>query len=212
MTAPPGNFSLLAACDRSENAEEGETSLCANVISILREAYETKKYVTFGGIHSNILARARTPGTVATMPIWQSNVNKTELDRSIWFLPLEKIIDPMISTGKVTAPSTLNADGGANDKDSKDLSDDSLLGCSVRLTALVKDWSEEGRHQFVEMFSDRMTTCEQAHMKLGDVEAFPMRTIKGTTLVGFNVDGRVYHELEEHDALFCIGGPYEPIY
>jgi len=70
MTAPPGNFSLLAACDRYGRGVEGETSLCANVISILREAYETKKYVTFGGIHSNIMTRARIPNTVATMPIW----------------------------------------------------------------------------------------------------------------------------------------------
>jgi len=87
MTAPPGNFSLLAACDASKNTEEGETSLCANVISILREACESKKCVTFGGIHDNILARARTPGIVATMPIWQSNIKKTELDGSIWSCP-----------------------------------------------------------------------------------------------------------------------------
>ena len=91
MTAPPGNFSLLAACDGSESAEEGETSLCASLISILREAYESKKYVTFGGIHSNILARARTSGIVAIMPLWQSNIKRTELDGSIWFLPMRKM-------------------------------------------------------------------------------------------------------------------------
>jgi hypothetical protein len=93
MTAPRGNFSLLVACEGSESAEMGEMSLCANVIDILEEAYETEKYVTFGGIHSNILARARVPDTVAAMPVWQSNGDKSELDGSIWFLPLEKIIE-----------------------------------------------------------------------------------------------------------------------
>jgi len=122
MTAPPGNFSLLAACDGSESAEEGETSLCASLISILREAYESKKYVTFGGIHSSILARARTPGIVATMPIWQSNIEKTELDGSIWFLPTRKMIEDHLSTWQIrhsdlgisprrtATPRILNAD------------------------------------------------------------------------------------------------------
>jgi len=117
-----------------------------------------------------------------------------------------KTVDPIISTRTVTAPS-IPHEGDVRDKDRKARFNDSSPGCTICLTALVSDWTEDARLQFSEMFAEELTTCGQVHMKLGDVDALPMRTIKGTTLIGFDIDGRVYHELEEHDAFLCIGGP-----
>jgi hypothetical protein len=52
----------------------------------------------------------------------------------------------------------------------------------------------------------------QARVKLGEVEALPGPSIQGTTLVVVSIDARIYHELEEHDALLWTGGPFAPMY
>ena len=98
-----------------------------------------------------------------------------------------------------------------NDNDNAELFNNSLHGCSVSLTALIKDWSEEERHRFLELFR-KGQICGEARMRLGEVKVLPKTSFMETTLVENTIDGRIFHELEEHDALMLTSGPFVPMY
>jgi len=49
-------------------------------------------------------------------------------------------------------------------------------------------------------------------MRLGEVEILPKTSYVETTLVEFTIDGRIFHELEEHNALMLTGGSFAPMY
>jgi len=235
LAALQGNFSLLAACAQSEKAKDGDRSLTSNVIAVLSDAYEQRKYVTFAGLHSGILRRARLPNTVARMPVWQTNEYKTDRDGSIWFLPqiAEEVEDPAegsAEASKQTAPKTLQeqinkgidlqkkaktkrakaARKNDSNKENEALNRDTLPGASVIVTAHLPTWSEEATSEFVSMFEvvPKSVTGLKVEVKWGEIT----NIFEGSFWVEFRLDARVFHELEEHDAIVWHGGPFEPIY
>jgi len=237
LSALQGNFSLLAACAASEKAKDGERSLVKNVIAVLSEAYEKQQYVTFGGLHGCILSRARRPNKVATMPLWQSNEHKTEQDGSIWFLPQleeedEDAAQASVETSKQIAALSIKEKVDRNlklqkkakakrakavrqndrNKENEALNRDTLPGASVIITSHLKTWSDEATAEFVSMLEaypeSKSVIGTKVEVKWGEIT----NVFEGSFWVEFSLDARVFHELQEHDAIIWHSGPFEPVY
>jgi len=118
--------------------------------------------------------------------------------------------DLSISPRRTATPRILNADLHIIG-DNAELFNNSLPGCSVSLTALVRDWTEDARRRFLDLFR-KGQICGEARMRLGEVEVLPKTSFVETTLVKFTIDGRIFDELEEHDVLMLTGGPFAPMY
>jgi len=194
-----GNQSLLAACKPDQAAANGPLSLTANVINVLREAAAKERWVSWGGLHANILLRSLRPGVIATRPIWQQNSHKSESDVDFMFKPLPKGKD----------------EGGSATHSNVKLSSykewtNSLPVCSVILAARVTCWSESLMAEFdqsmtLKPFDD--AGAAQTPIAVGRVVNVLQE--EDETTIQFRVDGRLFHELACHPAITFVSGPHE---
>jgi len=196
-----GKQSLLAACSSNQAAANGALSLTANVLNISREAAAKEQWVSWGGLHGNILLKSLTPYTIANMPIWQENTHKRDQDVSIMLRPM---------------PKTRNDDreppGSSIARASYQEWNNSLPVCSVIFAANVAFWNDG----LTAMFNKRMllrpahdTDASQAPVKVGMVTNVLREQY--SAWVQCRIDARFFHELVDHQAFTFVSGPHEPM-
>ena len=195
-----GNQSLLAACGPTQAASMDALSLTSNVADVLREAAAKESWVSWGGLHANILLRSLRPGVIANRPIWQQNSHKSEKDVDFMFRPLPKKQD----------------EGGFsthfNVKPSYKEWNNSLPVCSVILAAQVTSWSDSLTARFEQGMTLKPldgVDASQTPIIVGSV--INVLQEEDSTSIQFRVDGRVFHELACHPAITFVSGPHKPI-
>ena len=175
-------------------------SLTSNVADVLREAAAKERWVSWGGLHANILLRSLRPGVIANRPIWQQNSHKSETEVDFMFRPLPKKRDERdASTHFDVKPSYKEWNN-------------SLPVCSVILAAQLTSWSDSLTASFDQSMT--LKPVEDADTSQTPITVGRVINVlqeEDLTSIQFRVDGRLFHELACHPAITFVSGPHEPM-